>query len=222
MDTVVTKRNPFSLEPGLLEFMPLQRRVKSISIQNSSMVPLAFSTALSRIESPGTDDESLVSDSSMLASPKIFVLAPGAKRQLRVVSTSRTPDTEKVFHLNIRAVETHGDTIPSPETWNSEEKVERGSATVLILDIPSEPLAEVVTRRAENGVALMNSGNRSIGLERVQVCDGRKSAQCESVAAKRLYPGTEMQFEVPEDGYLEFLQVIGEEVQLNRIEGRGQ
>jgi hypothetical protein len=46
--------------------------------------------------------------------------------------------------------------------------------------------------------------------------------QCESVAAKRLYPGTEIQFEVPEDGYLEFLQVVGEEVQLNRIEGRGQ
>ena len=207
---------PFALDTPVIEFSRGDRRVANVTISNTSQVPLTFSTGSFRIRDPGLSSEERVADSKMLVSPKMFSLEPGTHRQVRVVLTGPPSAAEDVFHVVVTALEGFENIKVALDREEWAEGAIQGRATVLVLASRTDTLPEMTVRNDDSGAVIGNSGKKSFLLDGISICplDGK----CTTIASQRLFPRMEVQFDVPEKGYLQFLKVAGTNVQPHRIE----
>jgi len=135
---------------------------------------------------PGTADERRHEAADpetlgLLAAPSRLVLAPGARRIVRLARLDDPGSRERVWRVRIRPV------TGATTSETSALKVLVGYG-VLVLGRPPQPRAAIRAERRGDALVLVNDGNAGALLFGGRHCDA-DSARCVELAPRRLYPG---------------------------------
>lgn len=124
-----------------------------------------------------TDPEAL----GLLAAPSRLVLAPGARRIVRLARLDAPGPLQRVLRVRIRPV------TGATTSETSALKVLVGYG-VLVLGRPPQPRAAVRAERGSDAVVLVNDGNADALVFGGRHCDAG-GERCVELATRRLYPG---------------------------------
>lgn len=154
---------------------------------------------------PATDPES----SGILVSPQKLVLAPGERRMIRVAAIGNRPSTDRVYRVAIKPV-------AGPLSSDSSALKMFVGYDALVLVRPAQQTGDVVAERKGKMLALTNEGNTSQELFDGKQCDTSEK-NCQSLSAKRLYPGATWQQALPFDTPVSYKAAIGSTIKERRF-----
>ena len=184
--TAVPARAELVLSDLIVELQPGKEMRHDIEIWNNSPERTFVATEPREVIDPALPSQTSHRDPDpeklgLLVSPARMVLEPGQRRLIRIASLSAGTEREHVYRVTVKPV------VGGIESDNSGLKIVVGY-DVLVIVRPTQPLANVTSKRSGRNLTFSNSGNVS-----VEIIDGRQcnagSAQCTSLPAKRLYPG---------------------------------
>lgn len=178
-----------------------------IEVWNDSAETLYVAAEPSVILAPGTPDERREAamrpeESGLLVSPQRLVLAPGERRTIRIAAVGQRPQSDRVYRVAIKPV---AGAVSSEE---SALKVFVGYDTLVIVR-PDNVVDDVRGERTGQLLVLRNEGNTSLELFDGQQCDSAGS-NCQSLPAKRLYPGAAWEQTLPYQTKISYKSALGQ------------
>ena len=158
------------------------------------------------IVAPGTPEEQRLpatrpEESGLLVSPRRLVLAPGERRTVRIAAVGKRPQSDRVYRVAIKPV------AGAVESETSALKVFVGYDTLVIVR-PENAMPSIAAERIGRLLVLRNEGNSALELFEGQQCDANDD-NCQSLPAKRLYPGAVWEQTLPYDTKVSYKSAIG-------------
>lgn len=207
------------LDRSILVFDPDQGR-QDVEITNNGTETLYLDTQILAVSAPGTDDERREriadpAEAGLLVTPARMVLAPGARRLVRIVLLEEPGPAERIYRINVMPV------VPPLEADVTAVKVVVAYQLLVIIR-PEDARPELVWERAGRRIEFENRGNSNVLLYNGRQCpaNGQAGAETETEAeaepcvdlsvARRLYAGNSWTLELPFDAPVEFTTTIGE------------
>jgi P pilus assembly chaperone PapD len=193
----------------IVHFEPGAPARQDIDIQNSGEEPLYVEIKPHQVFDAGSPNEhrELIRDprsAGLLVTPNRLVIAPGARKRLRVVNLKPNDTSERVYRIAVTPV------VGELNANQSGLKVLIGYE-VLVLAQPQTPQPELFAQRIGQSLHFENRGNTNVLLREGHQCeqDAQPLDQCEPLASKRLYPGNRWQVALPYDRPAQFQLGIG-------------
>lgn len=178
----------------IVEFRPDGPRTADIEIFNNGDERSYAVVEPRELVNAGTPGEERVTSPDpaklgLLVSPARFILEPQQRRTLRIAAISPARERERVYRVTVKPVT--GDVSGS----ESGLKLLVGY-DLLVLVRPPVVHNSIQSARSGSQLTLTNNGNASVELADGKQCDvgGKK---CNSLPAKRLYPGASWKQELP-------------------------
>lgn len=197
------------LDRSILTFSADGPPRQDVSVANPDNENLYIEVSVLEVLNPGTDEETReVVDNpesiGLIAAPRLLMVPPGGRRNIRLVNLNGHGDTEKVYRVNVTP------TPPPIEATTSGIRVLIAYQLLIFVE-PIEPREELVAVRNGRILQLTNNGNVNISLTGGQQCSNLNRESCTEVAGKRLYPGNSIQLELPEESGPVFFEVKSRE-----------
>lgn len=186
------------LSQVIVDLVPDKPSREDIEVWNSGDERMYVSAEPFEIRNPGTPEEQRVSavdaeQSGILISPQKLILEPGERRIIRIAAVSARPETDRVYRVAIKPV---GGPVTA-ET--SALKVFVGYDALVIYRSEQVSGSIEITRMGQT-LTLENRSNRAQEIFDGQQCSAN-GVGCQSLPAKRLYPGAKwtqtLPFETP-------------------------
>lgn len=199
------------LDRSILVFDPDQGR-QDVEITNNGTETLYLDTQILSVTAPGTDDERREritdpNDAGLLVTPARMVLAPGARRLIRIVLLEEPGPVERIYRINVMPV------VPPLEADVTAVKVVVAYQLLVIIR-PVNAAPELIWERTGRRIEFENRGNSNVLLYNGRQCPANGSAEgsdCVDLSvARRLYAGNRWTLELPLDGPVEFTTTVGE------------
>lgn len=199
------------LDRSILVFDPDQGR-QDVEITNNGAETLYLDTQILAVSDPGTDAEQREriadpNDAGLLVTPARMVLAPGARRLIRIVLLEEPGPVDRIYRVNVMPV------VPPLEAEVTAVKVVV-AYQLLIIVRPATPAAELVWERNGRRIDFENRGNTNVLLYNGRQCpvdNASENGECVDLSvARRLYAGNSWSLELPLDAPVEFTTTVGE------------
>jgi hypothetical protein len=177
-----------------------------IEIWNDSAETMYVSAEPFLIVAPGMPDEQRVpairpDESGLLVSPQRLVLAAGERRTVRIAAVGQRPTTDRVYRVAIKPV------AGSVSSSTDALKVFVGYDALVIVR-PENASPRIEAERLRDSLVLKNSGNSAVELFEGRQCD-IDGDNCQSLPAKRLYPGAVWEQDLPYETKVSYRSAIG-------------
>ena len=172
---------------------------EDIEVFNNGKENLYISTKLFAINQPENDtpERKELTDprsAGIIISPTRFIVAPGGRKVVRLITTEVAVDKDKVYRILMK---------PHAGKFNldSTEKVAGVKIILgyelLVLVRPATLQADLQVQRQGKRLNLYNAGNTNVNVREVRLCPGDDRKNCEVLGGKRLYAGQKWQVELP-------------------------
>jgi P pilus assembly chaperone PapD len=206
-------RNVVTFEPG-------SPGRADVEVQNPDAEPLYAEVEVFEVQKPGADDEVRVKVTDpaqvhFLVTPSKFVVAPGARKVLRLVNLGSHGDVERVYRINVRPV-------PAPVEAKASGIRLLVAYQLLVIVSPAVPKPNLVVSRSGNTLIAENRGNVNALMSAGVQCETADALQnpdpsiCTALETHRVYPGNTWTLTLPGDGPVEFTVSHGAEHHRNR------
>lgn len=184
------------LSQVIVDLLPGQPSRGDIEVWNAGGERMYVVAEPFEIVSPGTPEEQRVpatdvEQSGILVSPQKLILEPGERRVVRIAVIGPRPDRDRIYRVAIKPV---GGPVSATET---AVKVFVGY-DALVLVRPNQITGAVAAARQGRSLTLENRSNTAHEIFAGQQCD-HTGLKCESLPAKRLYPGVSWTQDLPFD-----------------------
>ena len=161
------------------------------------------------IRNPGMSDEQRVpasrpDQSGLIVSPQRLVLAPGERRIIRIAAFGPRSESDRVYRVAIKPV------TGALVSDQSALKVLVGYDTLVIVR-PEKLMRSIVGQRVGRTLVIRNAGNTTQELFDGIQCDS-EGKTCQSLTAKRLYPGARWEQTLPFETPVKYRTAIGSAV----------
>ncbi len=189
-----------TLSQAIIIFTPDERPIQTIEVINiDDERTFAVKTNVIEVLNSGTKERSNIKSRALVVAPNAFEVAAQNKRNVRLLLRERNnSDIEKVYRVTF-----------TPETptrtviQKTEEKVSAKIDIIvgmgaLILVPPREIKYKLEASRAGKKLQFTNNSNVSTELQPRTIC--KTENDCFRFNGKRLYPGTDWEYELPQ-GY---------------------
>ncbi|MFK7889139.1 MAG: molecular chaperone [Gammaproteobacteria bacterium] len=193
----------------IVHFEPNAPARQDIDIQNSGDEPLYIEIKPHQIFEAGSVNEhrELIRDprqAGLLVTPNRLVIAPGARKRLRVVNLKPGDVAERIYRIAVTPV------VGELNAQESGLKVLIGYE-VLVLAQPAAPQPNLFAQRVGQALHFENRGNTNVLLREGHQCehDAEPLELCQALASKRLYPGNRWQVALPFDRPAQYQLGIG-------------
>ena len=137
----------------------------------------------------------------LLVSPLRLVLEPGEKRTIRIAAIGARPAVDRVFRVTIKPV-------AGTVTAEASALMVFVGYDTLVLVRPERISGDLEGARSGRTLTLRNTGNTA-----QELCDGRQcdpaGDACRDLPAKRLYPGTSWEVDLPYQTPVRYKASIG-------------
>jgi len=196
------------LERNIIYFNPGEQPRADLWVTNPDDETLYVEVEVLEVRNPGTGQESRtpVRDPrtvDFLVTPNKFIIPPGNRKLIRFVNTGGHGDEERIFRVNLRPI-----SPPMKATQHAIRLVV--GYQVLALIAPVKPKPELLVSRTGNSLTVENRGNQNVllrdGVQCVAAEDlkSRSPERCETVPARRIYPGNLWSVELTYDSPVEY------------------
>lgn len=193
----------------IVHFEPGEPPREDIEIENTGAETLYIEIKPHLVNQPGSPQErrELIRDpraAGLLVTPNRLVIAPGARKRLRLVDLKPQSDKERVYRVAVTPV------IGELNATQSGLKVLIGYE-VLVLAQPSNPQPDLIVKRMGQTLHFENRGNTNVLLREGYQCehDGQEREACAPLSSRRLYPGNRWQLALPYDRPVHYNQSTG-------------
>lgn len=201
------------LDRTVLTFSPGEPPRHDVSVTNPDSENLYLEVTVLEVTDPGTENEKreVVKDPEsigLVAAPRLLMVPPGGRRIIRLVNLNGHDDTEKVYRVNV---------TPAPPPTEAKGLAIRVLVAyqLLIFVDPLETRKGLAAQRNGKSLILRNEGNVNAMLTDGQQCQSSSKESCVEVDGRRLYPGNEIELELPfEQGPVFFRVTSGGENEL--------
>ncbi|MFK8017032.1 MAG: molecular chaperone [Gammaproteobacteria bacterium] len=212
--TGVNAHASMALSNVIVHFEPGQPTRQDIDVENLGDEPLYVAIKPHVVHNPGTHRErrELIRDpraAGLLVTPNRLVIAPGARKRLRLVNLNPGASDERVYRVAVTPV------VGELTAEQSGLKVLIGYE-VLVLAQPTTPSPDLLAQRIGGALHFENRGNTNVLLREGHQCTSVDAPldTCTPLASKRLYPGNRWQLEL--DSELPVIYHLGTGTQ-NRV-----
>lgn len=186
----------FAMSEMVVDFGPDAPRQHDIEIVSQDKETQYIATETDIVENPGLANEkrTTVNDpqkSGLLLTPNKMVLAPSARKQMRLLLLKPQAETDQVYRL-----------IVKPVIGGVEAGKERMALKVLVgyealvIVRPKAPVIDIKAVRKGNALTLTNSGNTNANLQSGQQCDAT-GGNCKELNVSRIYAGQQWTTTLP-------------------------
>lgn len=180
-----------------------------IEIWNDTPETMYVSAEPFLIVAAGTPNEQRIpaarpEESGLLVSPQKLVLSAGERRTIRIAAVGERPTTDRVYRVAIKPV------AGAVESETSALKVFVGYDALVIVR-PEKAMPGLEVERIGRSFVLRNEGNSTLELFEGRQCDGNDD-NCQSLPAKRLYPGVVWEQALPYETKVSYKSAIGTHV----------
>lgn len=181
-------------------------RVINEDNENNAYITLHILT----ISHPGTPEqkETLLKDpktSGIFVSPKKFIIAPGAFRNVRIGFNQLPTQSDNVYRIVVSP------SASLKEHLEKEEKAEIDIVVaygVLVIERPAKPVLNIVVERKGTALTVTNKGNTSVDLVNARQCDTQ--GKCTSIdLVDRLYVGNVWKTTLKQALPVKFTELVG-------------
>lgn len=173
------------VDRSIIEFVASDGRQQDLRVSNRGNDQMYVQIEVLDVQNPGADNEQRVtltdlSEMSLLATPKQFVLPAQGERAIRLVSLQEASDVERIYRVNVTPV--------LPPLADNEASVVRVVVAYQLLVIvqPVNPIEDLFVERRGDVMYFENRGNSYVLLAEGEQCS---SSECEDVPTRRLYAG---------------------------------
>ncbi|WP_298636128.1 fimbria/pilus periplasmic chaperone [uncultured Umboniibacter sp.] len=186
------------VDRSIVEFVAGQAPQQDIRVSNRGDDQMYVQVEVLDVLQPGTQQEvreivTSLSDMTLLATPKQFVLPPQSERAVRLVALAEPGQVDKVYRVNVTPI--------LPPLAESESSVVRVVVAyqLLVLVLPENPREELVVTRDANTLKFENRGNSYVLL-----ADGKQclAENCSNLPTTRLYAGNTWEVELESEEML--------------------
>ena len=182
------------LSQVVVDLLPGQPSRGDIEVWNSGDERMYVTAEPFEILNAGTPQEQRVpatdiEQSGLLVSPQKLILEPGERRIVRIAAIAPRPNKDRIYRVAIKPV---GGPVEAEAT---AIKVFVGYDT-LVLYRPSEVVGTVQVMRDGHNITIENRSNTAHEIFSGKQCDP-SGARCQSLPAKRLYPGASFSQTLP-------------------------
>ena len=190
------------LDRMIVYFEPGSQSRQDIRVTNVSENNLFLQTEIYKVLNPGAKNEERIrvtnpDDMNLLATPQKSIVAPGAKKTVRLVNLETPKETEEVYRITFRPV--------TGDVESNQNAIQLLIAyQALIFVRPEKPSYEVVAQREGSKVTFTNNGNSNVILRNGEQCAlTSQSDQCvEITTGGRIYAGQSLTVDLPGEGKL--------------------
>ena len=193
------------LSQVIVDLLPGKPPREDIEVWNDGTERMYVLAEPFEIRGAGTPEEQrtpagLPEQSGILVSPQRLVLEPGERRTIRIAAIGERSASDRVYRVAIRPV------VGALSAEESALKLLVGYDT-LVLVRPERFSGDVEARRSGRTLTLTNTGNTAQELFAGQQCDG--GGNCQTLPAKRLYPGAVWEQTLPFETPVSYKASIG-------------
>lgn len=204
------------LDRTILTFAAGEPPRHDVSVTNPDNENLYIEVSVLEVTNPGTPEETreVVKDPEsigLIAAPRLLMVPPGGRRNIRLVNLNGHGDSERVYRVNV---------TPTPPPAEAEGLAIRFliAYQLLIFVEPETPVKNLVATRNGNVLQLHNDGNVNVFLSHGQQCQSKDKESCTEVTGTRLYPGNRKDIELPAaSGPVFFRVTSGEESEIREF-----
>lgn len=184
------------LSQVIVDLLPGQPGRGDIEAWNASNERMYVAAEPFEILNPGTPEEQRVpasdpEQSGILVSPQKLILEPGERRVVRIAAMGPRPERDRIYRVAIKPV-------GGPVTADTTAVKVFVGYDALVLFRPNQVVGSVEFKRAGRSLTLENHSNTAQEIFDGTQCDAA-GAQCETLPAKRLYPGASWTQTLPFD-----------------------
>ncbi len=179
------------VDRSIIEFVASEGRQQDLRVSNRGNDQMYVQLEVLDVQNPGTESEQRVtltnlSDMTLLATPKQFVLPAQGERAVRLVSLSEASDVERIYRVNVTPV--------LPQLADNDASVVRVVVAYQLLVIvqPVNPREDLFVERRGDVLYFENRGNSYVLLSEGEQCHAES---CEDLPTRRLYAGNS--WEIP-------------------------
>lgn len=190
------------LDRMIVYFEPGSQPRQDIRVTNISDDNLFLQTEIYKVVNPGAENEERIritnpDDMKLLTTPQKSIVAPGARKTVRLVNLETPKDLEEVYRITFRPV-----TGDVEANQNAIQLLIAYQALIFVR--PEKPVYEVVASREGDKVTFTNKGNSNVILRNGEQCSGtaREGNCVEITAGGRIYSGQSLTLELPAKGDL--------------------
>lgn len=203
-----------SLSKAIVHFSDSGRQSEDIEVFNLGEETLYVRVEPSVINKPGTSEQTRElyrnpEAAGLLVTPQRLVLAPGARKRLRLVRLDKNNPTEqdKVFRILVKPE------VGEVKSTQTAVKI-IVAYEVLVLMQPKQAKPVLQSSLVGKVLKLSNTGNTNILLQKGKQCpEGQtfedKDNNCVELNGKRLYAGNQWQIDLPFSTPVEFQMSVG-------------
>lgn len=188
------------VDSAIIHFESGKSSHHDITVRNTGDQPLYIKVTPTLIKNPGTEKqqrEKIINPKlgGLLVSPNKLVIAPGGRKRIRFVNLKPNRNTEGVYRVTIEPVT--GKLVAQ----QTGIKILIGYE-ILVLAQPRGPNTNLIAQRNGKILTLTNSGNTNLFLFQGKQCppDHTDIEKCKPLRDKRLYPGNQWEYSLPDDG----------------------
>ena len=188
------------LDKIIINFYSGKTAREDVEVFNSGKETLYISAKLFEIIQPenNTPERRELTDprtAGIIISPNRFIVAPGQRKVVRLITTQAAIDTDKVYRI---LMQPHAGKF----TTDSTQKV-AGIKIMLGYELlafirPAKLDVNLQVQRKGKSLLLHNAGNTNINVREVKLCQDTEQQRCEKLGGKRLYAGQQWQFDLPQ------------------------
>lgn len=186
----------FAMSEMVIDFAPDAPRQHDVELISQDKETQYIATETIVVEHAGLPDEkrTTFSDpqkSGLMLTPNKMVLAPSARKQMRLLLLKPQAEQDQIYRLVVKPV------IQGVEAKNQRMalKVLVGYEALVIVR-PKEPKIDIKAVRKGNSLTLTNNGNTNANLQSGQQCDATGS-NCKELNVTRIYAGQEWTTTLP-------------------------
>lgn len=190
------------LDRMIVYFEPGKQPRQDIRVTNVSDDNLFLQAEIYKVVNPGAENEERIritdpDEMNLLATPQKSIIAPGARRTVRLVNLETPEDVEEVYRITFRPV-----TGDVEANQNAIQLLIAYQALIFVR--PEKPVYEVTAKREGNKVTFTNKGNSNVILRNGEQCAGAaKEGDCvEITTGGRIYAGQSLTLDLPAKGDL--------------------
>ncbi|NOQ12885.1 MAG: fimbria/pilus periplasmic chaperone [Methyloprofundus sp.] len=173
---------------------------EDVEVFNSGKEALYISAKLFEIiqpESKAPERRELTDprDAGIIISPNRFIVAPGQRKVVRLITTQSAIDKDKVYRI---LMQPHAGKFTTDSTQKAAGiKIILGYELLAFIR-PANLDASLQVQRKGKSLALHNTGNTNINVREIKLCQDTEQQHCEILGGKRLYSGQQWQLNLPQ------------------------
>lgn len=171
---------------------------EDVEVFNSGKETLYISAKLFEIMQPesSTPERRELTDprtAGFIISPNRFIVAPGQRKVVRLITTQQVIDTDKVYRI---LMQPHAGKFTADSTQKvAGIKIMLGYELLAFIR-PAKLEVNLQVQRKGKSLLLHNAGNTNINVREIKLCQDAEQQQCEKLGGKRLYASQQWQFDL--------------------------